>query len=401
MDLIVAQPGATLPITPAVDCPLCRSCTLRPPGIILTVGVCRTPPVRGKGGAHLSRSCCGTHTDLSSAHDADTGALLKEVVRVHAELVPRSRQPRTATQAREGSDSRRARRRRGGARAHPGGSLGRRGAAATAQACRRAACRRPRGRLRVVAEARRRLPRTRRQGILRSRARTATLTRAQQLLASPHVRKRINDPMFDFGQRAAHIAAKNAAMLKMLIDAGADVNLKSDWENGPYTVLDNADEDTARFLLARGAKLTPNVAARLGWFDELRATGGRRRRARSRARRRRAAAAPRGEDRCDRRLPAGSRRRDRCALHRSQVDAGAVRAGRSSGRLPASARARGHARHLHGGPPRRRRLSQRACSTRIPPASPLASTSPAIRPFRRSTSTAGRSASACLRTTSR
>ena len=59
-------------------------------------------------------------------------------------------------------------------------------------------------------------------------------------------------------------------MLTTLIDAGADVNMKSDWENGPYTVLDNADEDTARFLLARGATLTPNVAARLGWFDELR-----------------------------------------------------------------------------------------------------------------------------------
>jgi ankyrin repeat protein len=93
---------------------------------------------------------------------------------------------------------------------------------------------------------------------------------AQRLLASAHVRTRINDPMFDFGQRAAHIAAKNEPMLKLLIDAGADVNLKSEWENGPYAVLDNASDDTARFLLAHGAQLTPNVAARLGWFDELR-----------------------------------------------------------------------------------------------------------------------------------
>jgi ankyrin repeat protein len=92
----------------------------------------------------------------------------------------------------------------------------------------------------------------------------------QQLLASTHVRKRINDPMFAFGQRAAHIAAKNAPMLRTLIAAGANVNMKSDWENGPYTVLDNTNEDTARFLLAHGAKLTPNVAARLGWLDELR-----------------------------------------------------------------------------------------------------------------------------------
>ncbi|HZI81108.1 MAG TPA: hypothetical protein VFD69_16410 [Vicinamibacterales bacterium] len=95
--------------------------------------------------------------------------------------------------------------------------------------------------------------------------------RAKTLLDAEHVRKRVNDPMFDFGQRAAHIAAaKSEPLLAMLLDAGADVNAKSDWENGPFTVLDRADEATVRFLLARGATLTPNVAARLGWLDELR-----------------------------------------------------------------------------------------------------------------------------------
>jgi ankyrin repeat protein len=94
--------------------------------------------------------------------------------------------------------------------------------------------------------------------------------RTEQLLALVHVRLRINDPTFAFGQRAAHIAAKNEPLLAVLLAAGADVNLKSAWENGPYTVLDNADANTARFLLARGARLTPNVAARLGWLDELR-----------------------------------------------------------------------------------------------------------------------------------
>ncbi len=92
----------------------------------------------------------------------------------------------------------------------------------------------------------------------------------RRLLALPHVRAHVNDPMFDFGQRAVHVAAKNEEMLAALIDAGADVTLKSEWANGPYTVLDHSAEDTARFLLARGATLTPNVAARLGWFDELR-----------------------------------------------------------------------------------------------------------------------------------
>jgi hypothetical protein len=93
--------------------------------------------------------------------------------------------------------------------------------------------------------------------------------RVQRLLTIPHVRERINDPMFAFGQRAAHIGAKNEAMLAALIMAGADLDMKSDWENGPYTVLDNATEATARFLLTHGTTLTANVAARLGWLDQL------------------------------------------------------------------------------------------------------------------------------------
>jgi ankyrin repeat protein len=95
--------------------------------------------------------------------------------------------------------------------------------------------------------------------------------RVRQLLALEHVRARVNDPAFAFGQRAVHIAAaKSEPLLALLLDAGADVNAKSDWENGPFTVLDRGDEPTVRFLLARGATLTPNVAARLGWLDELR-----------------------------------------------------------------------------------------------------------------------------------
>jgi ankyrin repeat protein len=95
--------------------------------------------------------------------------------------------------------------------------------------------------------------------------------RTRQLLRTAHVRQRINDPLFDFGQRAAHIAANNRALLTTLLDAGADVELKSAWENGPFTVLDRANEESATFLLTQGATLTPNVAARLGWLKELQA----------------------------------------------------------------------------------------------------------------------------------
>lgn len=89
------------------------------------------------------------------------------------------------------------------------------------------------------------------------------------LESSAFVREHINEPGFDFGQRAAHVAAKNTAMLGLLIEFGADINLRSNWEKGPFTVLDNADETSARFLIGRGAVLTPHVAARLGWFDDL------------------------------------------------------------------------------------------------------------------------------------
>ena len=82
-----------------------------------------------------------------------------------------------------------------------------------------------------------------------SHGEVATVTR---LLGLPHVKEQVNAPMFEFGQRPAHVAAKDGPMLEALIAAGADLNLESEWENGPYTVLDNATEETARLLLSRG-----------------------------------------------------------------------------------------------------------------------------------------------------
>ena len=90
------------------------------------------------------------------------------------------------------------------------------------------------------------------------------------LSSSEQVRAQVNDPLFDFGQRAAHMVADHVALLDVLITSGADVNLRSDWKNGPFTVLDNADEESARFLMARGAALTAHAASRLGWLEELR-----------------------------------------------------------------------------------------------------------------------------------
>ena len=59
------------------------------------------------------------------------------------------------------------------------------------------------------------------------------VTTVSRLLGLPHVKEHVNAPMFAFGQRAAHIAAKHAPMLEVLIAAGADLSLESEWENGP------------------------------------------------------------------------------------------------------------------------------------------------------------------------
>src|SRR5947207_546297 len=90
------------------------------------------------------------------------------------------------------------------------------------------------------------------------------------LEASPELRAKINDPIGYFGARAVNMAAKHTAVMDVLLDFGADINLRSDWEKGPFSVLDAAPEEAARYYLTRGAVLTAHCCARLGWIDELR-----------------------------------------------------------------------------------------------------------------------------------
>jgi hypothetical protein len=53
------------------------------------------------------------------------------------------------------------------------------------------------------------------------------VTTVRRLIALPHVKEHVNAPVFAFGQRAAHVAARHAPMLEELIAAGADLNLES------------------------------------------------------------------------------------------------------------------------------------------------------------------------------
>jgi hypothetical protein len=61
------------------------------------------------------------------------------------------------------------------------------------------------------------------------------------------------------------------SIVDLLLEAGADIDQRSDWWAGSFGVLDHASGEMAAHLLERGATLTPHAAARLGMLDELRA----------------------------------------------------------------------------------------------------------------------------------
>jgi ankyrin repeat protein len=62
----------------------------------------------------------------------------------------------------------------------------------------------------------------------------------------------------------------NRAMAAALLDAGADIDARSDWWAGSFGVLDSGSDAICAWLLERGATLTIHAAARLGMIDRVR-----------------------------------------------------------------------------------------------------------------------------------
>jgi ankyrin repeat protein len=93
---------------------------------------------------------------------------------------------------------------------------------------------------------------------------------ARHLLAAhPDVAARINEPLFDFKQMAVHVAHRNLAMLDLLLAHGADINAKSTWEYGGFSILENVTPERAAPLMARGAQVDIWAAANLGMADRV------------------------------------------------------------------------------------------------------------------------------------
>ena len=96
--------------------------------------------------------------------------------------------------------------------------------------------------------------------------------RARALLAAHgDARAAVNDPIADFGSRPIAVARKNLPLLDVLLEFGADLNLKSTWWAGGFGVLEESTTAEATPLIERGAVVDVFAAAHLGMFDRLRA----------------------------------------------------------------------------------------------------------------------------------
>jgi len=84
------------------------------------------------------------------------------------------------------------------------------------------------------------------------------------LETEPLVRKNINAPIFAFDSQPIVHACHNSEMVDLLLEFGADINVKTKWWAGGFGVLEHAHGKAARHLIRRGAVVDIFAAANLG-----------------------------------------------------------------------------------------------------------------------------------------
>ena len=81
------------------------------------------------------------------------------------------------------------------------------------------------------------------------------------------LRKSVNEHWFSFDSPAMVAAKDSEAIVRVLLKHGADINQRSSWWAGSFSVLDGASPEMANFLIERGAKLDIHSAAEQGKLD--------------------------------------------------------------------------------------------------------------------------------------
>ncbi|MGC4075409.1 MAG: ankyrin repeat domain-containing protein [Nibricoccus sp.] len=97
----------------------------------------------------------------------------------------------------------------------------------------------------------------------------ATLLR-QLLARHPSLKARIDEPVEAFNSPMV-TQARSQEVLDVLLEAGANLNARSSWWAGGFSLIDTAEPELAHYVLSRGAELTVHAAARLGLVEKLRA----------------------------------------------------------------------------------------------------------------------------------
>ena len=93
----------------------------------------------------------------------------------------------------------------------------------------------------------------------------------QLIEGHPGLKSQIDDPLFPFDSPAIVFAAGRGRhqIVDALLNAGANINARSQWWAGSFGVLDSADPELAAHLIERGAIVDAHSAARLGMLDKL------------------------------------------------------------------------------------------------------------------------------------
>jgi ankyrin repeat protein len=89
----------------------------------------------------------------------------------------------------------------------------------------------------------------------------------------PNLKATLDEPMpgGSFDRQALLIAAGQGRrdVVDALLEAGADINVRSRWWAGGFGVLDAADRVLVPYLIERGAEVDANAAAKLGMLEAL------------------------------------------------------------------------------------------------------------------------------------
>ena len=84
----------------------------------------------------------------------------------------------------------------------------------------------------------------------------------------PELKAHLDDPTGPFDSPAV-VRVKSRAMLDVLLDAGANLNAKSNWWAGGFGILHCARAEVAKYAIERGALVDAHAAARLGMRERL------------------------------------------------------------------------------------------------------------------------------------